>query len=342
LAVAAVMVLAACSGTSSSQTVTAVPHVVGMVAVGGMPHFPAVDPGTNRLFVSSLKSASLATVNLSSGQTTTAIPVGMTPHTVMFEQGAERVWVTDLGSDQVSVVDARTMQAAGTVTVGKLPHGLAIDPGHHRAYVTNVADSTVSVIDTTSLAVIQTFVLPEFDGRKAWPWGVSLDAKGGRLYVTATGQLPKPDGTLTSSGSDRLDVLDLNDGHLLSSVVVGAGPWNVAVEENTGTAFVGVTSTNELVAVKGDRVVGRVKVGDNPHGVVIDPAANRLYVNNAKSNSVSVIDTRGLKVVATVGVGQQPQGIALDSRRHLLYTANQAAGTITVVGLTGGRATTSP
>jgi YVTN family beta-propeller protein len=116
----------------------------------------------------------------------------------------------------------------------------------------------------------------------------------------------------------------------------------VAVDTKTGTAFVGVTSTNELVEVKGDQVVARVKVGDNPHGVVIDADANRLYVNNAKSNSVSVVDTDTLKVVDSVGVGQQPQGIALDSRRHLLYTANQAAGTITVIALTGGQATASP
>jgi YVTN family beta-propeller protein len=205
-----------------------------------------------------------------------------------------------------------------------------------------VADSTVSVIDTASLAVIQTFSLPEPDGRKAWPWGVAVDAKAGRLYVTATGQLPQPDGTLMTDGSDRLDVLDLADGHLISSIVVGAGPWNVAVDTKTGAAFVGVTSTNEVVEVKGDQVVARVKVGDNPHSVIIDPATNRLYVNNAKSNSVSVVDTDSLKVVASVAVGQQPQGIALDTRHHLLYTANQAAGTITVIALTGGPATASP
>lgn len=252
------------------------------------------------------------------------------------------MWVTDLGSGQVSVIDARTMQVMATVAVGKLPHGLALDARHHRAYVTNVADNTVSVIDTSRLQIIQTFTLPEPAGRKAWPWGVGVDATRGRLYVTATGQLPQPDGTMVSSGSDRLDVLDLSDGHLISSVPVGVGPWNVAVETKTGTAFVGVTSTNEVVAVKGDQVVGRIKVGDTPHGVVIDQDSHRLFVNNAKSNSVSVIDTESLKVVATVAVGNQPQGIALDAKRHMLYTADQAAGTITVVRLSGGEVKASP
>lgn len=76
---------------------------------------------------------------------------------------------------------------------------------------------------------------------------------------------------------------------------------------------------------------GRVKVGDNPHGVVLDTVTHRLFVNNAKSNGITVIDIRTLKVEASVAVHQQPQGTALEPGRHLVYTADQAAGTVTVI-----------
>jgi len=53
-------------------------------------------------------------------------------------------------------------------------------------------------------------------------------------------------------------------------------------------------------------VMGRVKVGDNPHGVVLDDGTHRLFVNNAKSDSVSVIDVAKLTVVATVAPRASP------------------------------------
>ncbi len=93
--------------------------------------------------------------------------------------------------------------------------------------------------------------------------------------------------------------------------------------------------------MRGDRVVGRVPVGDNPHGVVLDTGTHRLFVNNAKSDSVSVIDVGKLAVTATVAVGRQPQGIALDPGRHLVYTADQAAGTVTVIAQMDGPATSA-
>jgi len=143
--------------------------------------------------------------------------------------------------------------------------------------------------------------------------------------------LPQPDGTLESSGSDRLIVLDLATGRPLASIAVGEGPWNVAVDPETGTAYVGITSTNEVAAIRDNRVVGRVKVGNNPHGVVLDAGTRRLFVNNAKSDSVSVIGLAKLDLIATVAVGRQPQGIAVDQIRHLVYTADQASGTVTVI-----------
>lgn len=252
LAVTVVLATAGCG--SSGVKALGPPRVVATLPAGTAPHFPAVDPTTNRLFVSNLKSAALSVLALPGGQIDAPVAVGMVPHTVVFETGANRIWVTDMGSAQVSVIDARTMATQATVAVGKLPHGLAVDAAHHRAYATNVADDTVSVIDTGSMVVVDTFALPTVDATKAWPWGVAVDAKAGRLYVTATGQLPQPDGTLRSNASDRLIVLNLADGKPVASVADGSGPWNVAVDAATGTAYVGVTSTNEVVAVRGDRV----------------------------------------------------------------------------------------
>ena len=53
-------------------------------------------------------------------------------------------------------------------------------------------------------------------------------------------------------------------------------------------------------------VVATTAVGREPRGVAINPSGTRVYVPNAGSNNVSVIDTSNNSVVATVPVGDQP------------------------------------
>ena len=67
LSIVLTLLLAACAGPSSKETVNLPPHVVGTLSAGIAPHFPAIDLDNNRLFVSNLKSASLATIDLSTG-----------------------------------------------------------------------------------------------------------------------------------------------------------------------------------------------------------------------------------------------------------------------------------
>lgn len=81
LSIVLTLLLAACAGPSSKETVNLPPHVVGTLSAGIAPHFPAIDLDNNRLFVSNLKSASLATIDLSTGQAGPTIAVGKTPHT---------------------------------------------------------------------------------------------------------------------------------------------------------------------------------------------------------------------------------------------------------------------
>lgn len=298
--------------------------------VGPTPHFAAVDPATDTLFVSNLPAAALSVVDAANGVLSGSVAVGKVPHTVMYSAG--RIYVTDLGASSLSIVDATTHRVVDTVAVGTMPHGLAVDAEHHRIYVTNVKDNSVSVIDSTTDRVITTIALPAEGGHEAWPWGITVDPQRNRAWVTDTGQLPAAGGTLTSSGADTVEEIDTTSERIVGSVVVGAGPWNAAVDEATGDIYVGVTSTNQVVVIHNLKVTARIPVGHNPHGIVIDQARHLAFVNNAGSNTVSVIDTTREKLTQTIPVGRQPQGIALDATRHLVYVVDQAQGAVTVLG----------
>jgi YVTN family beta-propeller protein len=65
--------------------------------------------------------------------------------------------------------------------------------------------------------------------------------------------------------------------------------------------------------------------------MAVNPSANRIYVANQGSNSVSVIDGATNLVVATVTVGSQPAGIAVNPNTGRVYVTNTSAGTVSVI-----------
>ena len=61
-------------------------------------------------------------------------------------------------------------------------------------------------------------------------------------------------------------------------------------------------------------LVATIDVGTEPYGAALTPNGSRLYVTNARSNTVSVIDTASNAVSATVAnVGFESRGIAISN-----------------------------
>ena len=69
-----------------------------------------------------------------------------------------------------------------------------------------------------------------------------------------------------------------------------------------------------------------------PLGVAINPAGTRVYVANALSNNLSVIDTSTNTVVgAPIAVGSTPYGVAFNPAGTRLYVTNLTSGTVSVI-----------
>ena len=63
----------------------------------------------------------------------------------------------------------------------------------------------------------------------------------------------------------------------------------------------------------------------------MDPLLGRVYVADASSNDVYVINAYTSKIVRPVYAGRNPQAIGVDVNRHELYVASNVDGTISVV-----------
>ena len=76
-----------------------------------------------------------------------------------------------------------------------------------------------------------------------------------------------------------------------------------------------------------------------PRGIALSPDGSRLYITNAWSDTVSVVDTAALQVVQTLPTGSEPSGVVSDRSGATLYVANRLSGDVSVIDLKGGQET---
>jgi YVTN family beta-propeller protein len=139
------------------------------------------------------------------------------------------------------------------------------------------------------------------------------------------------------------------------AIAVGGNPVAVAVDQATHTAYVGngndgtvsVINTATCNAVNGSgcgQTPATVMLGataaPGPVSDAVDQATGTIYVGNAGSDTVSVIDgktcnatvTSGCKnIPPTITVGSGPDGVAVDQATDTVYVANVNDNTVSVI-----------
>ena len=188
------------------------------------------------------------------------------------------------------------------------PGGMALDPERPELWVTLSRNNTLGLID------LKTRQLSQIPVGMA-PYGVVL-VPPDKAYVTNwAGRKPKAgETTAQSSGSD------------------------VLVDARTGVASSGTVS---VVDTRTRTELRQIEVGLHPSGMALNSDGSRLFVTNANSDTVSVIDTRLDQVVEVISVvpdrsrpfGSAPNALAISPDDTTLYVANGTDNAICVVAL---------
>ncbi len=197
--------------------------------------------------------------------------------------------------------------------------------------------------------------------------GIAISADGARAYVCA-------------SRNNTLAVVDLRApdaaAALSRHIPVGIAPFDVVLSPDGNTAYVsdwggrrpkagertgdssgtqvlvdergigasGAISVVDLVSGKETRLIE--SVGLHPSDLVLSRDGKTLYVANANSDTVSVIDLSSKDQTRTVNVkpdpalpfGSAPNALALDDERGLLYVANGGNNAVAVIPTRGEKA----
>jgi YVTN family beta-propeller protein len=107
-----------------------------------------------------------------------------------------------------------------------------------------------------------------------------------------------------------VSVIRTSDNVVTATVVVGNGPWGVAVTPSGDYVYVtnNLDGTVSVIRTSDNVVTARVVVGRGPWGVAVTPSGDYVYVANSSDATVSVISTSDNAVENTISVGNSPAG----------------------------------
>ncbi|HET7710914.1 MAG TPA: hypothetical protein VFL80_03210, partial [Thermoanaerobaculia bacterium] len=205
--------------------------------------------------------------------------------------------------------------------------------GASRLFVTSPSAGVLLSLDPESLATQKTLSLPP------QPRGLAVD--GERLYVTHFST-----GALTAIHPASLTVAAIVetglDHNLAQSVWISDGrAWLPQTRSNTANpALLFDTTVFPVVAVvnletqqnlQRERI--SIDTADRPVNMPLDAVttAGKIYIVNAGSDDVSVIDLVRRIATAHLSVGSNPRGIALSLDGRFAYVNNALSGTLSVI-----------
>jgi YVTN family beta-propeller protein len=268
------------------------------------------------------------------------------------------VYSVNFNDDTLSALDSATCNArhpAGcppvvpTLATGAAPGFVLADPATGTLYVTNIIDNTVSVINGAGCNATRHSGcrrLPPTIPLGGGPGMADVNAATHTLYVAnqLTGKVQVINGA--TCNAHHLG----GCGHIVAAVKVGkpgmfgSDPLGVAVNQVTDTVYVvnvGDGGDSVVRVINGAacnairtsgcrRVPATIHVGKIPLGIAVDSATDTVYVANAGSNTISVIDGTTCNGANHSGCGQVPAtlaanglgfGLAVDQATGTLYAA---------------------
>jgi YVTN family beta-propeller protein len=327
------------------------------IRVDSYPVGIAVNPIINKVYVANEFSNTVSIIDGSTDKIQAAIKVGSFPYGIDVNPLNNRVYVANRGSNSISVIDGSTSLKIAEVQVGKSPVAIAVNPSSSLIYVTNIESGTVSVIDGITNTVSSTIKVGNI------PYGIAVNPTTNITYVTNIG-----DGTISvidnsKSNNNYNNHNNIQLARILDNVSGIIAPAGIAINISTNKAFVTDYASNTVFVIdlKTNRVVDKIKVGNNPVGISVNPISNRIYVTNIGDNTVSVIggskDLRlanSSNIIATITVNpflrtsfrvndpltKIPVNVkfplvaslaAVNTANNMIYVTNTASNTVSVI-----------
>lgn len=121
-----------------------------------------------------------------------------------------------------------------------------------------------------------------------------------------------------------------NGASIITTVATDRGPAAFAVHPTTGVVYVGNVTDNTVAILAGAVAVTKLSV-DNPAGLAVDAAGNRLYVASYDARKIFIYSTLTYSRIGVIDVGGRPWGIDIDQVTGRVFVANFESNTLQVL-----------
>ena len=227
------------------------------------------------------------------------------------------VFTSNGGDGSVSVVDVRATAVLSTIKLGRSTDAIAYDP-LHGLVVVSLDGGSLGIIDEKTRQPTGKVSLP---GR---PELMAVDVQRGIVFVAI-------------NDKDEVALVDPAARAIVSyykSCDIKA-PTGVAIDPDRQRLFVvnaishtaNVASVVDLIT---EQCLGSIDLDHGPDQAAFNSHLHHLYVANAGSNNLSVIDTETLKPLGIVGTGRQAATLAADPTTDTVWVAASVSGIIAV------------
>lgn len=272
-------------------------------------HGAAAAPDGSRLYVTNEAQHTLDFVDTKSLSVTKQVKLTGRPNNLSISNDGRRVYVAirdDPGT--VDVIDTVKQERAPSISTPGGVHNTYVTPDGKYVIAGSIQGRSLTVIDAKTEMPAWTLFFDE--GVRPIAFEKNADGSTKRMFVQISnfhgfyivdfekrrevGRVNLPD---APPNERHLDTLQGSPSHGIGVTPDGKTLW--ALSKMNGAAY--AYSMPDL------KLLGGVHVGEHPDWLTFTPDSRFVYIANAASNDVSVVDIAARKEVTRLRVGQSPK-----------------------------------
>lgn len=300
--------------------------VTAEIPVGKEPRNVALSPDNRFAYVTAMYDDRVDVVDLQEQKAVGSIAVPFQPFAAVTSPDGKWLYVTAYRGSVVHVIDTEKRALTKRIQVEDQPRGLALSADGKTMYVSHYLNGHISLIDTGTLAVKKVIQLAETPEPASHDQKVSQGLPGMVENMTFS-----PDGKqlwlphlltnvdtpiqFESTVFPAISVVDtleqqertkerkhlfkqMNIVNVKNETEIVSNPADVAFLPDGSKAFAVMGGSEDLMTFdlqrggKATQLLRRVP-GANPRGMVLTPDGKTLFIHNAMSHDLTVVDTGG-------------------------------------------------
>ena len=284
--------------------------VVGEIKDIEVNHGAAVAPDGSKFYITNEAESTLDVADARTLKVIKHIPLTNHPNNVSVSKDGKRVYVAIVsGAGAVDVIDTASLTRAKSIRTEGGIHNTYVTPDGKFVVAGSIPGRKINVIDQKTEEIVWT--VPTAEGVRPMAFDTNPDGSTKRIFV----QLSGFNGFITVDFATHKIVdtikapeISVAEGKVTEGLQ-GSPSHGLAVSPD-GKMLCSLSKMNTRVymySLPDLKLLGETKVGHHPDWLTFTPDGKRVYVANAGSNSVSVVDVTTRKELMQIPVGQVPK-----------------------------------